>query len=137
MHRLLRWTAVIAATVGVATVVFWLLVHLERPGWPSREYAAIAVWSVPLGFLVLLIARPLRSRLLARPIARTIAGALAALLAAIVWTFLAVVLTGGYALAFDANPLWCWTLASLAGVAIDLTWPAIHVIHGTAAESAI
>jgi hypothetical protein len=33
------------------------------------------------------------------------------------------VLTGGYALAFDANPLWCWTAAGLAGMSVALFWP--------------
>ena len=51
---------------------------------------------------------------------RAVTGVLAALVASVVWTLLAVALTGGYALAFDANPLWCWTAASLAGVTVDL-----------------
>ena len=137
MHRLLRWAGVIVTTIGVATTVFWLLVRLSRPGWTSHEYAAIAMWSVPLGFLVLLSARPVRTRFLARPIMRTVTGVLAALVATVVWTFLAVALTGGYALAFDANPLWCWSAASLAGVAVDLQWPRRLHEHDFSQQAAI
>jgi hypothetical protein len=109
--------------VAVAFAVFWLLVRLLLPGWESHEYVAIAVWSVPLGFLVLLAASPLRSRLRSRPLVRVVLATVAAVAAAVLWTFLSVVFTGGYALAFDANPLWCWTAGSLAGVAVDLQWP--------------
>jgi hypothetical protein len=137
MSRLLRWIGVVATTSGVAFTVFWLLVRLLRPGWVSHEYGAIAVWSLPLGFLVLLTARPLRTRFLDRPLLRGFAALLAALLASIAWTFLAVALTGGYALAFDANPLWCWTAASLAGVAVDLRWPRRRDEFASSREAAI
>ena len=31
--------------------------------------------------------------------------------------------TGGYVLAFDANPLWCWTVGTVVGLLIVALWP--------------
>jgi hypothetical protein len=121
--RVLCWVAVVATAVTTASAVGWILVRLLRPDRESREYLAIAVWSIPLGVLVLLAGKPLRSRLLTRPIARALAGLCAVIAAAVERTFLAVVLTGGDALACDANALWCWTTASLTGMAVDVAWP--------------
>ena len=137
MSRLLRWIGVVGTTIAVAFTLFWLLVRMLRPGWVSHEYGAIAVWSLPLGFLVLLTGRPLRTRFLDRPLLRGFAALLAGLLASIAWTFLAVAFTGGAALAFDANPLWCWMAASLAGVAVDLRWPRPRDELASSREAAI
>jgi hypothetical protein len=137
MARAIRWLVVMAVTVGVAFAAFVILVHVLRPGWQSREYVAIAIWTIPLGGLVLLFARLLRSRLRQRPIVRVLACVLSALVASVLWTFLAVALTGGYALAFDANPLWCWTAASLAGTATAIYWPPERAPKAVSRESAV
>ena len=136
MTRVNRWMGVIAATVGAAVLTFWLQLRYLRPGWESTEYAAIAVWTLPLAGLILLLARPLRPRLRGRPARRAVVGALVALASAVTWTVLAVALTGGYALAFDANPLLCWTAASVMGTAVALSWPDRRGTHARGGQPA-
>ena len=121
MSRALRWVVVIVVTMIVALLAFAVIIKIQPPGWQSREYSAMLVWSFPLGFVVLGVARILLKVLRGRgPIAQASGLVIGALVSAITWTGLAVVLTGGYALAFDANPLWCWTAASLAGMGMAL-----------------
>jgi hypothetical protein len=138
MARILRWLVVVFTTVLVSFLTFWLLVHLLRPGWNSSEYSAIAVWTIPLGVLILMIAKFLRRWIRHwHAIARAVALVLSAVLAAVVWTELAIVLTGGYALAFDANPLWCWTAASIAGMSVALFWPNGNQVQAPLGEAAL
>jgi hypothetical protein len=124
MARIARYLAVVAATVGGSFATFALLLRLYRPGWESHEYQAIAFWSVPLAVLVLALAKVGRRWLGARPVViRLLAAGVTAIGAAIAWTYAAVALTGGYALAFDANPFYCWLVGSLLGTAAAQLWP--------------
>lgn len=116
MNSWLRRLVVVLATVAFSVLTFTLLVNFGRPDWKSHEYYAIAFWTLPLAFFVLLVTRLTRRFLFRRStIISTILTIILAVATAIGWTFLAVVLTGGYALAFDANPLVCWTVGSVAG----------------------
>ena len=116
MNPWLRRILVVIVTVASGVLTFTLLVNLDRPGWQSREYYAIAFWTLPLAFFVLLVTRLTRRLLSSRSAnTRTLLTFIFAIATAIGWTFLAVVLTGGYALAFDASPLLCWAVASVAG----------------------
>lgn len=128
-----KWTrrlVVIVVTLLGSVVTFWALVHFTRPGWRSHEYAAIVVWTLPLAFFVLLFGKLARKWFGQRASVVRFAGSLGiAGICAVFWTFLAVFLTGGYALAFDANPLVCWTVGSVAGMLVDLEWHA-HDIRG-------
>ena len=115
----------LVSTVAMAFALFWGLVHLLRPGRESREYVAIVVWTVPLALLMAGVAPKLRRRLSGRR--RGLRPAVligVAVASAVAWTFVAVMLTGGYALAFDANPLWCWTGGALGGLFLSVCWPA-------------
>jgi hypothetical protein len=124
MNPWLRRVIVILATLGASLLTFTLLVYLDRPGWKSQEYLSIAFWTLPLAFLVLLVTRLTRRFLRRRPTAiGSFIAILLALVTSVTWTFLAVVLTGGYALAFDANPFFCWTAGSLAGFFTALSDP--------------
>ena len=126
MARMTRYLAIVAATVGGSFATFVVLLHRYRPGWESHEYAAIAFWSVPLALLVLALGRIGRRWLRVRSLAIRIAVALVTTVAAaIAWTFVAVALTGGYALAFDANPFYCWLVGSLIGTFLLHFWPRI------------
>jgi len=125
-----RWTrrlAVFVVTLTSSVLTFWLLLRLGRPGWKSHEYFAIAFWTLPLCFLVLLSAKLERRWFTQRnALIRSVATIVLALVCSLLWTFLAVVLTGGYALAFDANPFYCWTIASLAGMVTAVGLPRIQ-----------
>lgn len=123
MRSSLRRLLVMATADAVAVAMFWLLLRIDRPGWKTHEYPFIILYSVPLGALVLLFDRPIRRRLRSRRVLYVVAGIGTALTASIGWTFLAYVLTGGYLLASDVNPLWCWTVAALAATAVNLCTP--------------
>ena len=122
-----RWTrrlAVIVTTLSGSVLTFWILLRLMRPGWKSHEYFAIAFWTLPLCFLVLLFAKVERRWFAQRSaLIRLIATTVLALVCSLLWTFVAVALTGGYALAFDENPFACWTIGSLAGMLTAIRWP--------------
>jgi hypothetical protein len=129
--------AAFAATIGITLLAFWSLIHLLRPGWQSSEYTAIVVWTVPLALLMTALAKPLRQRVVGRALwLRAAVGLAVAVVCAVGWTFAAVALTGGYALAFDANPLWCWMLGSLAGALVALSWPDMRRGANSVAEAA-
>jgi hypothetical protein len=126
-----RWTrrlAVIGVTLAGSVLTFWILLRLTRPGWKSHEYFAIAFWTLPLCFLVLLFAK-VESRWFAQrnALIQLVATIVLAVVCSVLWTFLAVALTGGYALAFDANPFVCWTIGSLAGMLTAVHWPRTQV----------
>jgi len=125
--RLTRWLrrlAVVAVTIAASVLTFWTLLQISPPSWKTTEYPAIAFWSLPLGFLVLLIAiLPRRRFRRSNILVRLLLSVVLAAIAAIVWTYLAIGLTGGYALAFDANPLVCWLVGSFAGMLTALNWP--------------
>jgi hypothetical protein len=122
-----RWArrlSVVVVTVAASALTFWIILQISPPPWKTSEYAAIAFWSLPLGFLVLLIAKlPRRWFARSNVVVRLFVSVVLAAIAAIVWTYLAVGLTGGYALAFDANPLHCWAVGSLVGMLTALNWP--------------
>jgi hypothetical protein len=124
MNRWARRLAVVAISVAVSVLTFWTFIRIDPPPWKESEYFAIAFWSLPLGFLVLLVAK-LPRRWVARShiIVRLFVSVVLAAVCAVVWTWLAVALTGGYALAFDANPLLCWAAGSLAGMLAAIYWP--------------
>jgi hypothetical protein len=108
--------AIILAAVGASVLTFALLVYLDRPDRQSHEYIAIAIWTLPLAFLVLLVTRMTRTFLDRRSmITRWFLAVILAIATSLTWTFLAVWLSGGYTLAFDANPFFCWTVGSLVG----------------------
>ena len=136
-----RWArrlAVIATTLISTFITFWIVVHLTRPGWESHEYPAILVWTVPLSFLVLLFGKLSRRWFAKRtPIVRIVGSFFLALVCAVVWTFLAVILTGGYALAFDANPLFCWAVGSVAGSLLNTQWQARGAVSEKTSVAAI
>ena len=136
-----RWARrlVVVATTLVSTLItFRILVHLMRPGWESHEYSAIVVWTVPLSFLVLLFGKLSRRWFAMRtPIVRVAGSILLALVCAVVWTYLAVVLTGEYALAFDANPLFCWAAGSVAGSLLNTQWQARDAVSAKTSVAAI
>jgi hypothetical protein len=128
MSRWSRRLAVIAVTLGASELTFWGLVHLMRPGWKSHEYFAIVFWTLPLCFLVLLFAKLVRRWLAHRnAVVRFVIAIVLALVCSVLWTYLAVALSGGYALAFDANPFLCWTIASLAGMLTAVYLPRTRV----------
>ncbi|MEO7360146.1 MAG: hypothetical protein ABI120_07445 [Gemmatimonadaceae bacterium] len=125
MARWRVWLLALIFTVATAFLLFWILVHVRRPGWESQEYVAIVVWTVPLGLFVAGLAPGLRRRLAGRRLGLRPAALVGIAVAiAVTWMFIAVALTGGYALAFDANPLWCWTAGALAGLFAPAYWPA-------------
>ena len=120
MHRVIRRLVVVATTVAVAVASFRFLVHQSLLPWQTTEYGFITVFSLPLGALVLVLERPIRRHLRRKRLLYAAAGVVAALVAAVGWTLLAYVLTGGYLLAADANPLVCWTAAALVATAVNL-----------------
>ncbi len=123
----MRRLAVFAVTVTAGVSTFWIVVHLARPGWKSHEYVAIALWTIPLSFFVLLFGKLARRWFGRRkPFIRVVGSLIIAVVCAVFWTFLAVALTGGYALAFDADPLFCWTIASVAGMLVNVQWPLLE-----------
>jgi peptidoglycan/LPS O-acetylase OafA/YrhL len=124
MRRERRWRRrliILAATVAASTLTFELLLLLDPPPWTSSEHIAIAVWTLPLGLLVVAMSRLLRRVVGHRAtMVKLIVLPPVAAIVAIVWTLAAVVISGGYALAFDVSPLWCWFVGSLAGLATAL-----------------
>ena len=126
--------AVFGITIAASFAAFEILLLLQDPGWKSSEHVAIIFWSIPLGFIVLGVGSLLRRRLGTRSGGvRGFVVAIAAVAVTIIWTFGAIVLTGGYALAFDANPLWCWFIGSLAGLVVALFWSLEHKSSSAAA----
>ena len=121
MRPVIRRLIVIATTVAVAVATFWLLVRAALLPWHTTEYGFITVFSIPLGALVLLLNRPIRRYLRRWRLLYAFADLVAALLAAVGWTFIAYVLTGGYLLAADANPLVCWVVAAVVASAVNLS----------------
>ncbi len=138
MARALRYLAIIAATVGGSFATFVILLYRDPRGWESHEYSAIAFWSVPLAFLVLALGKLGRRRLRERSVAIRLAVATGTtIIAAIAWTFMAVVLTGGYALAFDANPFYCWLVGSSLGTFLLHFWPRLIEREKAVARAAV
>jgi hypothetical protein len=121
MHPVIRRLVVVATTVAVAVGTFWFLVRIAQLPWQTTEYGFITVFSIPLGALVLLLERPIRRHLRHRRLLYAAAGLIAGLVAAVGWTLIAYVLTGGYLLAADANPLVCWTVAAIVASAVNLS----------------
>ena len=123
MNRWPRRGSVVGGTIVASSLTFEVLLLIFRPGWHSREHLAFIVWSCPLALAVLAAAIPLRRSLRLRSgVFRGAVTVFAALVVAYAWTLSAVVLTGGYALAFDANPFWCWSVGSLVGLGISVFW---------------
>ena len=114
-----RRVLVLAVTEAVAVGMFWLLLRLDPPGWETHEYPFIWLYSLPLGGVVLLCNRPLR-RLRKRAWLYVSTSVVSGVVAAVIWTYAALFLTGGYLLAADANPLWCWAVAAVAATCVNL-----------------
>ena len=114
-----RRILVITVAELVAVAMFWLLLRVYRPGWETHEYPFIWLYSLPLGGLVLLLNRPLR-RLRQRTWLYVSSGIVSGVVAAVAWSYMALFLTGGYLLAADVNPLWCWAVAALAATSLNL-----------------
>ena len=138
MHRWMRRLVVIAITTATSVLTFWILLRVYRPNWETREYPAIVGWSLPLGLLVL-GAAALERRWVSRrhPLARMAAAIILAADCAILWLYIAVALTGGYALAFDSNPLWCWASGSFVGMLVSVLWPLQPIRSSPRAEAAV
>jgi hypothetical protein len=138
MSRWARRLAVVAVTVVSSELAFWQLLQISRPAWKTSEYPAMAVWSFPLGFLILLVAKlPRRWLSRSNAVLRSLISVVLAAISSILWTYLAVALTGGYALAFDANPFLCWSLGSLIGMLTAMNWPLTRENGQLAREAAI
>ncbi len=137
----MRWTrrlVVIAVTTIAGVVTFWKLLHDSPPAWETSEYPAMAFWSFLLGLWVLGIAKfPRRWLGNSNLVIRLLVSIVLAAIAAVTWTYLAVGLTGGYALAFDANPFVCWTVGSLVGMLTAISWPSTKGDKPNTANAAI
>jgi peptidoglycan/LPS O-acetylase OafA/YrhL len=138
MNRWTRRLIVVAITMVGSVLTFWTLLRISPPSWETSEYPAMAFWSLPLGLMALLVAK-LPRRWLARSsiFIRVIVSAALAGITAVVWTYLAVWLTGGYALAFDANPFVCWAVGSLLGMLTAINWPTVGIERPNSAQAAI
>jgi hypothetical protein len=124
MNRWIRRFIVVAVSIVGSVLTFWRLLQISPPTWETSEYPAIALWSLPLGLLVLIVAKlPRRWFAGSSIVIRLIVSVVLAGITAVVWTYLAIGLTGGYALAFDANPFVCWAVGSLVGMLAALNWP--------------
>jgi hypothetical protein len=138
---MMRWTrrlVVIAITTIAGVVTFWKLLQMSPPAWETSEYPAMAFWSFLLGGWVLGIAKlPRRWLANANIVIRFLVSVVLAGIAAVTWTYLAVGLTGGYALAFDANPFVCWAVGSLAGMLTAINWPSTKGDQANTAQAAI
>jgi hypothetical protein len=138
---MMRWTrrlVVIAITTIAGVVTFWKLLQISPPAWETSEYPAMAFWSFLLGVWVLGIAKfPRRWLVKSNIVIRLLVSVVLAGVSAVTWTYLAVGLTGGYALAFDANPFVCWSIGSLAGMLTAINWPAIKGGQANRAHAAI
>jgi len=138
---MMRWTrrlVVIAITTVAGVVTFWRLLQISPPGWKTSEYPAMAFWSFLLGIWVLGIAKfPRRWLASSNIVIRVLVSVVLAAISAVTWTYLAVVLTGGYALAFDANPFVCWSVGSLVGMLTAISWPSIKGDQTQTAKAAI
>ena len=123
----MRWTtrlAVIAVTTIGGVVTFWKLLQISPPAWETSEYPAMAFWSFLLGLWVLGITKfPRRWLADGNIVIRLLVSVVLAAVSAVSWTYIAVGLTGGYALAFDANPFICWAVGSLVGTLTAVNWP--------------
>ena len=119
MRTYQRRVLVIAVAEAVAVGMFWVLLRLYSPGRETHEYPFILLYSLPLGGIVLLCNRPLR-RLRRRTWLYVSMGVVSGGVAAVAWAYAALFLTGGYLLAADANPLWCWIVAALAATGVNL-----------------
>ena len=124
----------VTAIAGVLT--FWQLLQIDPPAWETSEYPAMAFWSFLLGGWVLAIAKYPRRWLVRSNIGvRILVSIVLAPISAVTWTYLAVGLTGGYALAFDANPFVCWAVGSLAGMLTALNWPSTQGDRASPAQA--
>lgn len=135
-----QWTrrlVVIALTVVASELTFWKLLQMSPPAWKTSEYPAMAFWSFLLGLWLLAIAKFPRRWLAGRNIIiRLLISVVLAAIAAVSWTYLAVALTGGYALAFDANPFVCWSVGSLVGMLTAINWPSRKGDRANTAQAA-
>jgi hypothetical protein len=127
---------VIIVAEAVAIGMFWLFLRLSRPGWETSEYPFIILYSLPLGALVLLCNWPVR-RLRSRPALYVGAAIFSSIGAAIAWTAAALFLTGGYLLAADANPLWCWAAAALVATAVNLGLQSVRAGRASSSQAAV
>jgi hypothetical protein len=138
---MMRWTrrlVVISVTAIASVLTFWRLLQIDRPAWETHEYPAMVFWSFLLGLWVLGIAKFPRRWLAGRNvILRLLISVVLAAVSAVTWTYIAVALTGGYALAFDANPFVCWAVGSLVGMLTAVNWPITTADRASIAEAAI
>ena len=137
----MRWTrrfVVIAVTVVASVLTFWKLLKISPPAWETSEYPAMAFWSFLLSLWVLGIAKfPRRWLAGGNIVIRLLVSVVLAAVSAVSWTYLAVGLTGGYALAFDANPFVCWAVGSLGGMLTAVNWPSTKDDRPNTAQAAI
>src|SRR4051812_13031898 len=137
----MRWTrrlVVVAITTLGGVVTFWKLLQISPPTWETSEYPVMAFWSFLLGLWVLGIAKfPRRWMARTNIVIRLLVSVVLAGIAAVTWTYVAVGLTGGYALAFDANPFVCWSIGSLAGMLTAINWPLMKGGQTNPAQAAI
>ena len=114
--------AALTSIVG-SVVTFAILVAVRRPGHVSREYLAIALWSVPPAVAVGLAAAVLRRRLSGWSVPVRGAGAIVSgALIGVAWAFASYYLSGGYVLAFDAPILYCWSIGATLGFLVACFW---------------
>jgi hypothetical protein len=57
MNRWIRRFIVVAVSIVGSVLTFWRLLQISPPTWETSEYPAIALWSLPLGLLVLMVAK--------------------------------------------------------------------------------
>ena len=120
----LRRLSIVVATVLGSVTTSALLLLLDPVSWQSREYIAMAVWSLPLSAFVLGGAR-IGRRVLRRwgLVPAALAVPVLAFMAALVWVVLVYAGTGQLILgAFDANPLWSWVGGALCGLVVGTAW---------------
>jgi hypothetical protein len=124
LDRWIRRLAVIAVTAAGSVASFGFLLELHPPPWRTTEYAGIGLWSVPEALVILAFGAPARRWLTGRPPLLRVAAALGiAVLSAVLWTFAAYFASGGYIMAFDANPLFSWMGGAIGGSLVSMLWP--------------
>ena len=124
MQTLVRIFGTGASTIGIAVLAARAFIALNPPPWEVTEYAAFALWSVPLAIVVVLLSGPLRRRLVAfSGFLRVAVACIAGLLAGGGCAFTGYFVTGGWILAYDFPVLYCWVAGAAVGLAIALLWP--------------
>lgn len=132
MLSLLRVASICGATVAGSVFAARAFIVLSPPPWHVTEYTVFAMWSLPVGLIVVLLSWTLSRWFVrsARWRSIVIAG-VASVLVGVSSGYGCYFVTGGYVGAADFPVLYCWIAGAFTGLSLAALWRPSKVSHGS------